>query len=193
MGLGRPEIRLAGSLLQDGEQERLEVLEGAESPDSAMAKSRGICEAARVAQVRMDTDGRVRRSSSPVDPDAWPLSCRLLRVLLPCSSSSWRFSTLPLARPGTCCWGRAEEPRPAEDPELPTDGGQPHSYWLRYGAAVVSVTGEQLRFASEDELLAAHTIPQEALEPPYARRARNYVDLRLAASCSRSTRRCSTS
>ncbi|CAE7610026.1 30S ribosomal protein S1, chloroplastic [Symbiodinium microadriaticum] len=69
--------------------------------------------AARVAQVRMDTDGQVRNH------------------------------------------------RRAEDPELPTDGGQPHSYWLRYGAAVVSVTGEQLRFAS-DELLAAHTIPQEA-------------------------------
>ena len=81
-----------------------------------MAKSLGIREAARVAQVRMDTDGQVRRSSSPVDPDAWPHSCRLLRVLLPCSSSSWRFSTLPLARPGTCCWGRAEEPPPSRGP-----------------------------------------------------------------------------
>ncbi|OLQ14064.1 hypothetical protein AK812_SmicGene1817 [Symbiodinium microadriaticum] len=52
--LGRPEIRLPGSLLQDGEKEKLEVSEGSENPDSAMAKSLGIREAARVAQVRMD-------------------------------------------------------------------------------------------------------------------------------------------
>lgn len=41
------------------------------------------------------------------------------------------------------------------------------------------VSGEQLRFASEDELIAAHMIPQEILEPSYARGARSYVDLRL--------------
>ncbi|CAE7324408.1 Copia protein [Symbiodinium microadriaticum] len=70
--------------------------------------------------------------------------------------------------------------RRQQDPEPPTDGGQPHTYWLRYGATVVLVTGEQLRFASEDELLAAHMVPQEALEPPYARGARNYVDMRPA-------------
>ena len=68
--------------------------------------------------------------------------------------------------------------RRLEDADLPTDGGQPHSYWLRYGNSVVLVTGEQLRFASEDELLAAHSVCQEILAPPYARGARGYVDLR---------------
>ena len=48
--------------------------------------------------------------------------------------------------------------RRLEDQDLPTEGGQPHSYWLRYGNSVVLVTGEQLRFASEEELLAAHSI-----------------------------------
>ena len=66
-----------------------------------------------------------------------------------------------------------------EDEALPTDGGQPHSYWLRYGGSVVLVTGEQLWFAREDELLAAHLVPQELLEPSYIRGARNYADLRL--------------
>ena len=42
----------------------------------------------------------------------------------------------------------------AEDPEPATEGGQPHAYWLRYGPSVILVTGEQLKFASEDELLA---------------------------------------
>ena len=46
---------------------------------------------------------------------------------------------------------------------------------MRYGPSVVLVTGEQLRFASEDELLAAHSLPEE---PSYTRGARNYIDLR---------------
>ena len=54
--LGKPEIRL----LIHQEAERLEVLEAVEDPQSAMARSLGIREAARVAQVRLDTDSRVR-------------------------------------------------------------------------------------------------------------------------------------
>jgi hypothetical protein len=57
--------------------------------------------------------------------------------------------------------------RRSEDPELPTEGGQPHAYWLRYGPSVILVTGEQLRFASEDELLAAHYLPEEILQVTY--------------------------
>ena len=60
--LGKPEVRLPGSLLLDSESERLEVLEAAEDPTSAMAKNLGIRESARVAQIRLDTDGRVRRA-----------------------------------------------------------------------------------------------------------------------------------
>ena len=180
--LGRPEIRLPGSLLQDSEREKLEVLEGAESSDSAMARSLGIREAARVAQVRMDTDGRVRRA----------LLHQSTPTRGPFPVGSYVYFYRAQAPPGASRLYRWHGParvigvelrnhRRAEDPELSTDGGQPHSYWLRYGAAVVLVTGEQLRFASEDELLAAHAIPQEALEPPYARGARNYVDLRNQA------------
>ena len=43
---------------------------------------------------------------------------------------------------------------------------------------MILVTGEQLRFASEDELLAAHSIPEEIIHPAAARGARNYTDLR---------------
>ena len=55
-------MRLPGSLLLEPKAERLEVLEAAEDPNSAMARSLGVREAARVAQVRMDTDSRVRRA-----------------------------------------------------------------------------------------------------------------------------------
>lgn len=52
---------------------------------------------------------------------------------------------------------------------MPSEGGQPRSYWLRYGSTVVLVTDEQLRFASEDELIAAHTSPQEFEYPSCTR------------------------
>ncbi|CAK9071730.1 unnamed protein product [Durusdinium trenchii] len=69
-------------------------------------------------------------------------------------------------------------PRRLEDQDPPTESGQPHSYWLRYGPSVVLATGEQLRFASEDELLAAHCIPSYAVQSCSLRGARNYVDAR---------------
>ena len=68
-----------------------------------------------------------------------------------------------------------------EDEDVPTEGGQPHSYWLRYGPSVVLATGEQLRFASEDELLAAHCVPDYAVNPDQVRGARQYVDVRPAS------------
>ena len=60
--LGVPDLRLPGSLLQDGEAERLEVLEACEGPGSIMAKTVGIREAARVVQVMQDTDSCVCRA-----------------------------------------------------------------------------------------------------------------------------------
>lgn len=72
-------------------------------------------------------------------------------------------------------------PRRLEDEDIPTEGGQPHSYWLRYGPSVVLATGEELRFASEDELLAAHSVPDYAVNPDQVRGARQYVDVRPAS------------
>ena len=63
--LGKPEIRLPGSILTKPEAERLEVLEAAEDPGSMMARNLGIREASRVAQIRLDTDGRVRSFAMP--------------------------------------------------------------------------------------------------------------------------------
>ena len=60
--LGTPELRLPGSLLDDSEAQQLEVMEAAEDPQSQMARTLNIREAARVAQIRMDTDSRVRRA-----------------------------------------------------------------------------------------------------------------------------------
>ena len=60
--LGVPELRLPGSLLTNEAGQQLEVLEAAENPQSQMAKTLQIREAARVAQVRLDTDSRIRRA-----------------------------------------------------------------------------------------------------------------------------------
>ena len=177
--LGRPEVRLPGSLLLQPEAERLEVLEAAEDPNSAMAKNLGIREAARVAQVRLDTDGRVRRAllhQSTPTRGPYPVGSYVYfhRAQAPAGTTR----TYRWHGPARVIGVELRNPRRLADPEPPTDGGQPHSYWLRYGGSVVLVTGEQLRFASEDELLAAHSVPQELLAPPYARGARGYVDLR---------------
>ena len=58
---GVPELKLPGSLLAE-EPPNLEVMEHAEDPRSQMAKTLNVREAARIAQVRMDTDSRVRRA-----------------------------------------------------------------------------------------------------------------------------------
>ena len=148
--LGTQQIRLPGSLLLEPEAERLEVLEAAEDPNSAMARSLGIREAARVAQVRMDTDSRVRRALLPQSTPT--------RGPFPVGSCVYFYRQQ--APPGT---GRVykwhgparviglelRNQRRLEDQDLPTEGGQPHSCWLRHGNSVVLVTGEQLRFASE--------------------------------------------
>ena len=57
----------------DQEAERLEVLEAAEDPTSAMAQSLGIRESARVAQIRADMDGRVRSAVLRQHVDERPL------------------------------------------------------------------------------------------------------------------------
>ena len=178
--LGQPEIRLPGSLLTDEESQRLEVLEAAEDPRSALAKSLGIREAARVAQIRLDTDSRVRRAllhQSTPTRGPYPVGSYVYFLRLQAPPGSQR--TYKWFGPARVIGCELRAPaRLADSDEMPTEGGQPRSYWLRYGSTVVLVTGEQLHFASEDELIAAHTIPQEALEPEYARGARNFVDLR---------------
>ncbi|CAE7548475.1 RE2, partial [Symbiodinium necroappetens] len=177
--LGKPEIRLPGSLLIDQEAERLEVLETAEDPHSAMARSLGIREAARVAQVRLDTDSRVRRAllrQSTPTRGPYPVGSYVyfFRAQVPPGAQrNFRWHG-----PARVIGVELRNSTRLQDPEVPTSGGQPHAYWLRYGTNVVLVTGEQLRFASEDELLAAHMVRQEVLAPPYARGARGFVDLR---------------
>ena len=60
--LGSRGPRIPGSLLQPEEAQRLEVHEAAADPQSAMARSLAIREAARVAYCRLDNDSRVRRA-----------------------------------------------------------------------------------------------------------------------------------
>ena len=86
-------------------------------------------------------------------------------------------------------WSRAEECVLTAGPRY-SNSRWPTSCLLApvYGTNAVLVTGEQLRFASEDAFWAATTIPQEVLAPPYARGARGFIDLRAgAATASRPT------
>eukprot|EP00435_Cladocopium_sp_Y103_P058473 s1160_g20.t1 len=179
--LGHPETRLPGSLLDSDESQQLEVLEAAENPHSEMARTLAIREAARVAQIRLDSDSRVRRAllrqSTPT------------RGPYPIGSYVYFYRRQPQQRqqdgrpynwygPARVIGLELRNPRRTEDGDPATDGSAPHSYWLRYGPSVILASGEQLRFASEDELLAAHYVPHYAVEKGSDRGARNYVDIR---------------
>ena len=179
--LGHPETRLPGSLLSSDESQQLEVLEAAENPHSEMAKTLAVREAARVAQIRLDSDSRVRRAllrkSTPT------------RGPFPIGSYVYFYRRQPQQRqqdgrpynwygPARVIGLELRNPRRTEDGDPATDGSAPSSYWLRYGPSVILASGEQLRFASEDELLAAHYVPHYAVEQGSDRGARNYVDIR---------------
>ena len=179
--LGHPETRLPGSLLSSDESQQLEVLEAAENPHSEMAKTLAVREAARVAQIRLDSDSRVRRAllrkSTPT------------RGPFPIGSYVYFYRRQPQQRqqdgrpynwygPARVIGLELRNPRRTEDGNPATDGSAPSSYWLRYGPSVILASGEQLRFASEDELLAAHYVPHYAVEQGSDRGARNYVDIR---------------
>lgn len=180
--LGQPEVRLPASLLTSEPQEQLEVMESAENPESAMAKTLQIREAARIAQIRLDTSSRVRRAllrQSTPTRGPFPVGSYVyfFRRQQPSkvSASGKNYNWFGPAR---VIGVELRNPRRLEDPEDATEGTAPHSYWLRYGPSMVLSTGEQLRFASEDELLAAHYVPSYAVDPRGERGARNYVDLR---------------
>ena len=180
--LGVPELRLPGSLLTNEAGQQLEVLEAAENPQSQMAKTLQIREAARVAQVRLDTDSRIRRAllrQSTPTRGPYPIGSYVYfykKQLGPQRVTDKRQYNW--FGPARVIGVELRSPRRLEDQDPPTEGGQPHSYWLRYGPSVVLATGEQLRFASEDELLAAHCIPSYAVQLRSLRGARNYVDAR---------------
>lgn len=177
--LGVPDLRLPGSLLDDEQAQQLEVMEAAEDPQSQMARTLNIRQNAKIAQVKMDTDARVRRAllrqSTPVrgpfPVGAYVYFYRMQQ--LPGASKQYRWFG-----PARVIGVELRNPRRLEDEDEPTEGGAPHSYWIRYGHSVVLATGEQMRFASEDELLAAHTVPHYAVANLHLRGARSFVDAR---------------
>lgn len=177
--LGVADQRLPGSLLDDEESQKLEVLEAAENPHSQMAKQLNIREQARVAQIRLDTDSRVRRAllhKSTPSRGPFPIGAYVYFFKLqPQRGDARNFKWFGPAR---VIGVELRNPRRLEDEDPGAEGGAPHSYWLRYGPSVVLATGEQLRFASEDELLAAHMVPEYAVQEAHIRGARGYADIR---------------
>ena len=173
--LGVGDLRLPGSLLDGDTDPNLEVLEAAENPHSAMAKTLNIRESARVAQIRMDTDARVRRALlHQSTPTRGPYPVGAYVYFFKAQKPRDDQRNYKWFGPARVIGVELRNPRRLEDEDPATEGGQPHSYWLRYGPSVILATGEQLRFASEDELLAAHYVPHYAVQPDQVRGARQY-------------------
>ena len=173
---GFSEVRILGSLIDQEEAQCLEILEVASNPTPSCT-SLGILDSARLAQIRLDNDTRVRRPLL-VKTDSWPISCWKLLVFLSPPNARNRaqrrnyrwFGSARVIGVEIRNQNRAAYPEPA------TEGGQLQAYWpnwLRCGPSVVLVSGEPLRFASEDELLPAHGLPHEVLQPSHAKGDRN--------------------
>ena len=60
--LGQNSLRAPGTLLDPHEAEMLEVQEAATDPQSAMARSLQMREAAKISIIKQDNDGRLRRA-----------------------------------------------------------------------------------------------------------------------------------
>ena len=117
--LGVPDLRLPGSLLSESESQRLEVLEAAEDPTSQMAQTLNIRESAKVAQVRMDTDARVRRALlrqstfTTKHPCERSLPSWILCLLLQAATTAWHLTPVPLVWSCEGDWHRAQKSQKA--------------------------------------------------------------------------------
>ena len=159
--LGSRGPRIPGSLLQPEEAQRLEVHAAAADPQSAMARSLAIREAARVAYCRLDNDCRVRRAM-------------LLR-------------TRPHDGPcpfGSAVYYRRAQVRRGETPlhrwfgiaRVVGHEGRGSGIWLRHGPSLVSASPQQIRFAMEEELLASRLLGEDMKIG--TRQSRLYTDVR---------------
>ena len=171
--LGVPDLRFPAP--------NLEVHEAYEDPRSLMARSLNIRENAKIAQIKLDTDARVRRAllhQSTFTRGPYPIGAYVYfykTQVQPGASRQYRWFG-----PGRVL-GELRNPRRLEDEDPPTEGGAPHSYdsyWIRYGPSVILAKGEQMRFASEDALLAARTAPHYAVDGGQTRGARSFIDVR---------------
>ena len=188
--LGSHGLRVPGSLLQDGEAERLEVQEAAEDPMSEMAKNLARRTAARVARIYLDNDARFRRARLH---RAVPL-----RGPFPVGAYVYFRRSVPRTGEGGrrgkdkkeivhrwCGVARVighEKASHKVTEELIDHGESSHGVWLRYGPTVVLCSPEQLRFATEDELHAHRSFPAELKEEETNMGARMYTDIRSEAA-----------
>ena len=74
-------------------------MEACEDPQSQMARSLAIRENARIAQVKSDTDARVRRALLSINTYQRTLPSWCLRLFLQDPSSTWSTKTIPLVWP----------------------------------------------------------------------------------------------
>ncbi len=182
--LGARGLRVPGSVLQDAEVEKLEVQEAALDPESSMAANLLWREAAKVAFIRLDNSDRVRRarlSATTPSRGPFPLGSYVYfrrKMVQPSEIRSPTHRWFGVAR---VIGHDAQNPERLEDRGLrpPHMEGAPHAIWLRYGKGTIVGRPEQLRFASEDDLVAWQNLPtSETREPTGAGGARNFFVIR---------------
>ena len=127
-----------------------------------MARNLAIREASRVAYCRVDNDSRLRRAML--------------------QRTKQHDGPFPV---GSAVYYRRSQVRRGETPVRIWSGlarvvgheGRGHGIWLRHGPSLVLASPQQLRFALEEELLAARSVSDD-LRTVRSRGSRRYLDLR---------------
>ena len=178
--LGSHKGRLPGSLLEDAERGMLEVQEAASDPTSAMARNLQRRESARLSRVRMDNDNRTRtaalRKSAP-SRGPFPVGAYVYfrrSQVHPGESPDPTHRWFGVAR---VIGHEVYHPERADDPDEANPDEINESTWLRYRQGTILASPNQLRFATEDEILMWTELDEEMLEP-HPRGPRQYVDIR---------------
>jgi len=183
--LGSAGPRLPGSLLDADEAARIEVQQAADDPESEMGRTLATREAARLAFVRLDNSSRYRRAllrRSVPQRGPYPLGCYVY----------FRRSNIrkgETAAPGMRWFGPARvighEGASADTmgtnvSDAHAKAGVSHGIWLRYQNTSILASPEQLRFASDDELLAFNIMHGD--DPPTRAGPKSHLDVRRDVS-----------
>ena len=182
--LGSSGPRLPGSLLDADEAARIEVQQAADDPESEMGRSLAVREAARLAFVRLDNSSKYRRAllrRSVPQRGPYPLGCyvyfrrsNIRKGETAAPGMRWFGPARVIGHEGASAGTMGTNANDAH-----AKSGVSHGIWLRYQNTSILASPEQLRFASDDELLAFNILHGD--DPP-PRTARSHIDVRRDVS-----------
>ena len=157
--LGSAGPRLPGSLLDADEAARIEVQQAADDPESEMGRTLATRESARCAFVKLDNSSRYRKAllrRSVPQRGPYPLGCYVYFRRNAVRKDESRAPGMRWFGPARVIGheGASEANMGTNYHDGRAEKAVSHGIWLRFQNTSILASPEQLRFASDDELLA---------------------------------------